>query len=265
MDTSSFITPALLQECLETKQAVVRLQPIFPLQGGKPKKHETLLRLLDKRSDEILPKNFIPVAVACGMMPKLDMLVLEQLLSQLELHKMAPPSKIAINLSRRTLHNESYCKRLMEDDWRRLLSHIVFEVKTADLAKDGLAFQILKSFKADGAQLSVDYVGGGARMAEVTAKLGFDYLKMDMPRTLSGREPLATVQEACRAASANGATVVFERVETKREMDVVHQMEADLAQGNLLGTPQFKYTDKPLPREFVMKPKGDLPPGFVGA
>lgn len=249
---STLIAPEYLLDCLDANQAIMRLQPIYALEGGKPRKHESLLRLLDKRSDEILPRDFIPVALAEGLMPRLDTMVLDQLKSQFKLDEAPPPGRIAVNVSRRSLNNEHYCNHLL-GPCRGLLPHLVLEVGAADMMSDSLTYHILKSFKPDGAHIAVDYPGGGPRMAELTAKLGFDYIKVNVGRAVGSNNQLERLRETCAVAEQAGLSVIFEGIETKQDMEIVHTMPASLAQGFLLGMPQFAFTDKPLAAEFARK------------
>lgn len=244
---STLIDPGYLRDCLNNPaQSLLRLQPIYQLEGGIPAKHETLLRLIDKRGGEILPKDFLPVAAREGLLPQIDMMVLEQFKAHFHPDRNPPPSRIALNVTRRTIHNEAYCKRLLADDWRPLLNRVVLEVKSADLVRDDMAYHILRSFKADGAKLSIDYPGGGPPMARLTAQLGFDYLKMDVNALVESPTDRTTISDTCAAAVDCGLDVVFERIETAQSLALAHDMRATLVQGFLLGMPQFEYSTDPL-------------------
>lgn len=238
------IAAAELQEALKQRQGMVQLQPIFSVDSGQPVFHEVLLRLLDARGEELLPKFFLPTAVTAGLLPEIDLLTLHLLEDQMHLHEKLPPTRVSVNVSRRTLTYQPYLEKLRQSSWSKLLPQLMFEVKSADIGQDVAALKSLKTLKDVGTCLCVDYQKGGAQVVKLASQLGFDYLKIDcVGVTLKYNEQaLVDVMAACEAAHKAGLKVIFERVETHRDYTFIKKYKPEMVQGYLFAHPSLLFS-----------------------
>lgn len=236
-----------LQGILKDKQGVVCLHAIYDAVTREPMCHEVLLRLLNARGDEILPRHFIPAAVGGQMMPALDMLTLDVLETQFGLHRSPPPTRMSVNISRHSLLHEPYMQRLTGPLWGSLTPYVVLELKTGDISRDITALKNLLSLKSGGTCLCVDYQKGGVRAVELAVDLGFDYLKIDaMNVALKYNEvELANVRAACQEARKAGLKIIFERVETPGDYRAVQAYKPHYLQGFLFGQPGLTFAKGP--------------------
>lgn len=233
-----------LQQALTQRQGMVQMQPIFSVETGEAVFHEALLRLLDARGEELLPKFFLPTAVMAGLLPEIDLLTLHLLEDQMRLHEKTPATKISINVSRRTLTYQPYLDKLRQDSWKKLLPHLMFEVKAADIGQDIAALKSLKGLKDVGTCLCVDYQKGGAQVVKLANQLGFDYLKIDcVGVTLKyDEQSLRDVTAACEEAHKSGLKIIFERVETHRDYTFIKKYQPEMVQGYFFAHPSLLFS-----------------------
>ncbi len=245
----AIISPDLLRSTLREGYGTLELQPIFDLTTGQVVIHEVLLRLLDARGDELLPKEFIPTAVEFNMLPEIDFLALRLLEDQAKILKNEPPTRLSLNISRRTLAYQPYIDKLISSAWQNIGKSLMFEVKSSDIGQDVEAIKTMRRLKGVGICLCVDYQKGGAKVVELAKGLGFDYLKINavgISSTFTDSE-LKDVMAACAAARKDDFKVIFERVETETDYKAIKKLSPQYAQGFLFGLPKFEFVTKDLP------------------
>ncbi|MFZ2587781.1 MAG: EAL domain-containing protein [Alphaproteobacteria bacterium] len=241
------LTLSELQTIVKERQGMVCLHPIYAVATHLPIMHEALLRLMDKRGLEVLPRAFIPTALANHLMPQLDLLMLDCLETQLHLHTAKPPTPVSVNISRHSLLDDTYMGRLEASEWKGHLNDLMFELKVGDISRDIAALKSLIGLKSKGTCLCVDYQQGGVRAVELAADLGFDYLKIDavnISLKYTNAE-LANVAAACAEAHKAGLKIVFERVETPGDYKAIKLYNPDGVQGYLFGQPSFMFAKTP--------------------
>ncbi|MCP5405203.1 MAG: EAL domain-containing protein [Pseudomonadaceae bacterium] len=241
---SGQITLPDLREALMERQGMVQVQPIFDVETGKVVFHEVLLRLMDIRGEEMFPKDFLPTAVSANLLPEIDLLTLHLLEEQMQVLKKPPPTKLSINVSRRTLAYKPYLDKLKQASWEPLLPSLMFEVKTNDIGQDIEALRALKGLKGAGICLCVDYQKGGAAVVKLAKQLGFDYIKIDaVSVSLKYTETeLKQVQAACDEARRDGLKIIFERVEALRDLRTARKYNPHKMQGYFFAHPSLLFS-----------------------
>jgi EAL domain-containing protein (putative c-di-GMP-specific phosphodiesterase class I) len=94
----------------------------------------------------------------------------------------------------------------------------------------------------DGAKIAIDDTGAGHASLQHVFRIQPDYIKLDrrLVRHLHhDRSMRALLASAVAYAGETGATVIAEGVETDRHLEAVRKAGVELAQGYLLGRPDF--------------------------
>lgn len=238
-----------IRSALQRNKASLRFQTIYSLVDDEPRQFESFIRLHDDAGKEILPADFLPVAEEHNLLPAIDKRVLELVTQRVNSLKNGAGKRLAVNISTQSLLDAGYRDTLRSEVWQNMLPYVVFEVKSRELATAPQAMKFIREFQANGASVSVDYVSGGPAFVELSARLGFESIKVDMMRHIDhvGREK-AKLRAMCRTAHVCGVEIICERIETLKGVMIATELGATMVQGYLFGTPQLETDDRRLER-----------------
>lgn len=238
-----------IRTALQQQKASLRFQTIYSLVDDEPRQFESFIRINDATGREILPADFLPVAEEHNLMPEIDKRVLELVTQRVQSLKNKDGKRLAVNISTQSLMDNGYREVLRSEVWKNMLPYVVFEVKSREIAQAPQALKFIREFQANGASVSVDYVNGGAAFVELSARLGFESIKVDMLRHIDhvGREK-AKLRAMCRTAHICGVEIICERVETLKGVMLATELGATMVQGYLFGTPQLDTDERRMER-----------------
>lgn len=238
-----------LQRALDEDGFLLFYQGIAPLDRDDAihRHFEVLLRLVGEGGKVMPPGAFIPAAERYGLMPEIDLWVVERSLRWLLDYQSTsgePVKRCAINLSGATLGNDRHTARIYEALTRYRIepSVICFEVtETAAMADIEQAKRFIEEVKAVGCCVALDDFGSGLSSFGYLRDLDVDLVKIDgsFIRDLD-RNPVhrAMVEAIVGIAHVMGLESVAEFVDNEAVIGVLRDIGVDYAQGYHLAKPR---------------------------
>jgi EAL domain-containing protein (putative c-di-GMP-specific phosphodiesterase class I) len=206
---------------------------------------EALSRWSHPRWGEVSPERFIPLAEEHGCIEHLGQWVWQQVKQDLpELLRIAPNSRVAINVSMVELKSPHFFSRLQSllTDTFRTDSHRL-EIELTETAFSGLHTTLVQPFEhlqRLGVTLAMDDFGTGHSDLNRLNSLPFDHIKLDKRfcRALSTATGISEIQMAVALAHRLDIELTAEGVETAEQHQVLLDLGVKRGQGYLYGAPQ---------------------------
>ena len=223
----------------------VYYQPIVRAINGKVCDVEALARWIDPVKGFLSPADFIPYLEDAGLIYKLDLYVLDQILDCIHTKEaegffIVPHS---INLSR------------SDFDACDMVEEIRRRVDAAGVSRDRISIEITESvigsdfeymktqverFQALGFPVWMDDFGSGYSSLDVLQSIKFDLLKFDMGfmrRLDENEDGRIILTELMKMASALGLDTICEGVETEKQAHFLQEIGCSKLQGFLFSKP----------------------------
>ncbi len=232
-----------LQLALEENRFSLLAQPIAGMRGDNY--HEILLRMNEENGQYITPNDFLPVAHEFGLSSRIDLWVVEHVLSFMSAHRaMLPAQRFAINLS-----PASVCRGKFSLEVGRLLNkygveawQLIFEVTESNsLTNIEQANQTLGQLQKMGCSVAIDDFGTGYASYSRLKNVNADILKIDgsfIRNIVSNSLDYQIVASICHLARMKKMRVVAEFVENEEIRSAVVALGIDYLQGYLIGKPE---------------------------
>ena len=150
---------------------------------------------------------------------------------------------IAVNLSARLLADKGFTLRLSALLARHGLAphHLTLELtETAALAGSGEGLEMIGRLRDLGINIAIDDYGTGLSTLEYLKKIPANEIKIDqsfVKGMVDNRSDRLMVQSTIGLAHSLGRKVVAEGVEHRDILDLLIEMECDIAQGFAIGRP----------------------------
>ncbi|MGX8706078.1 MAG: EAL domain-containing protein, partial [bacterium] len=242
-----------IDRAIEEKWIQIYFQPIIRAVNEKVCDVEALSRWVDPVQGFLSPVDFIPALEDAGLIYKLDLYMVEQLVVKLR-HQMDagyPVVPHSINLSR------------SDFDACDIVEEIRKRVDAAGVPRDRITIEITESiigsdfdfikvqverFRKLGFPVWMDDFGSGYSSLDVLQSIKFDLLKFDMSfmRKLDeGENGKIILTELMKMATALGVDTICEGVETEAQVRFLQEIGCSKLQGY--------YYSKPLPLETVVE------------
>ncbi|AOO65892.1 EAL domain-containing protein [Sulfurospirillum halorespirans] len=214
---------------------------------------EALIRWNSPNLGLVPPNDFIPLAEASGLMPKIGRFIVETVCLEIQtLHKILQHLfQVSINISVRQFMDAGFLEHLLqtiEQTQLRSLS-ITLEVTENLFIEDVHALlPLLEQIKAMGIHISMDDFGTGYSSLSMLRKLPIDELKIDksfVDEMFEDDAAQKMVQNIIAIGKNFGMHIVAEGVETKEQKELLSAFGCDRFQGY--------YFAKPLPKEDLLK------------
>ena len=257
-NTSSFFTPQMnvamrrrfeieeqMHGALERNEFELYYQPQIDVKTNTIIGAEALLRWHNIVLGEITPDEFIPIAEQTGLIAPIGVFVLQQALRFLNEWQSINKQNytMAINLSprqfrdpelvniiKRTLHKNSISNACLElEITEGVLMNSQTSIRDALLQIDEL-----------GIKLSMDDFGTGYSSLSYLREYPFDVLKIDrsfITGITDNKADCNLVKAAIAMSHSLEIKVVAEGVETKEQLDLLNELNCDIAQGFYLSKP----------------------------
>jgi len=235
-----------IRQALKNNLFSLYAQSITPLGLDDKRKHfEILLRLTDIKNQIISPNIFLDVANRNGLMPAIDIWVIDSLFSKLAESDRShwQNHHFSINLSGASLNKEGFLKFLRQkiEDSCLPSSLFCFEItETIAISDLTQVSQFIQSLRDMGCSFALDDFGKGMSSLTYLKNLPVDYLKIDgsfITELNTDRVSRAMVEGINYLAGAIGLKTVAEFVENQAIFDTVCDLKVDYAQGYHLGRP----------------------------
>ncbi len=235
-----------LRKALDQGEFRVYYQPIVSLPTGKIAGFEALTRW--QRPEGVLsPIDFIAVAEETGLIVQMNRQLLREACLQLRAWQDEFPSTMPLTLSVNITSREFAMPDLASEirksieltgvDASCLQFEIIETIAMGDAEKSG---QVLAQLKALGVRLSIDDFGTGYSSLSRLRRIPVDTLKIDrafisnMERDRENRE---IVRAIIVLAHNLGLKVVAEGTETEEHVNILKQLNCEMAQGYLYSRP----------------------------
>jgi EAL domain-containing protein (putative c-di-GMP-specific phosphodiesterase class I) len=233
-----------LQTATEDGTLSVHFQSKHDGPSGKLTGAEALARWTHPEKGPIAATEFVAAAEQHDRIGKLTDFVLEQSIkAAAALNQKRPGFGIAVNLSAKLLTDQGLTLRLAAMLARHGLKSNLLTLElteTAALTDSGAAIEMLASLKGLGVGISIDDYGTGLSTLDYLKKIPATELKIDqsfVKSMLDNRSDRLMVQSTIGLAHSLGRKVVAEGVERREILDVLAEMECDVAQGFIVGRP----------------------------
>ena len=228
-----------LDRAIEEKWIRVYLQPIIRSVNGRVCDVEALARWLDPEKGMLSPADFIPALEDSGLIYKLDLYMVEQVLDAIRTQKKEGFTILphSINLSRSDFDAcdivEEIRKRVDEAGVSR--DRITIEITESVIGSD---FEFMKEqverFRELGFPVWMDDFGSGYSSLDILQSIKFDLLKFDrsfMQGFDEGENGKILLTELMKMASSLGVDTVCEGVETEEQVHFLQEIGCSKLQG----------------------------------
>jgi diguanylate cyclase (GGDEF)-like protein/PAS domain S-box-containing protein len=239
-----------LHRALSRDEFWVAYQPIVHVATGRVRGFEALLRWEHPEQGAISPGEFIPVAEETGLIVPIGARVFREASRQVAIWAAAcravgaPVPTVSVNLSPRQIGDPGLVGSLEEalSDAGVDPALIWLEITESALMVDPVgAVQQLERLRRLGLRVAMDDFGTGYSSLAHLQRFPVDTLKIDqsfVQRLDQPGEDASIVTAIVGLARALQLKTIAEGVETPAQLDALHELGVDEAQGFLYGRPQ---------------------------
>jgi diguanylate cyclase (GGDEF)-like protein len=233
-----------LRRAIEDGELVLHYQPKVDLETGEVAGVEALVRWQHPERGLLAPDTFVPLAEQTGLMKSLTANVLEQALRQTAAWSAAGLKiRMAVNVSARDLHDDTFCQRVSEALDRTGVPASFLELELTErvvMADPQRAMENLTALSRLGVRLSLDDFGTGYSSLAYLRRLPVTEIKIDKSFVLRmdvDDEDATIVRSTIDLAHGLGLRVIAEGVETAETWQRLADLGCDAAQGYFLSRP----------------------------
>jgi EAL domain-containing protein (putative c-di-GMP-specific phosphodiesterase class I)/CHASE2 domain-containing sensor protein len=233
-----------LDDAIDQGEVWVAYQPKLDLATRKVVGAEALARWTHPEKGPIAATEFVAAAEQGNRIAKLTDFVLERAVAAAaEIHRMNPRFDMAVNLSARLLTDKQFILRLSALLARHQLDpkHLTLELtETAALTGSGEGIGMITRLRELGVRIAIDDYGTGLSTLDYLKKIPANEIKIDqsfVKGIVDNRSDRLMVQSTIGLAHSLGRQVVAEGVEHRDILDVLIELNCDIAQGFAVGRP----------------------------
>jgi diguanylate cyclase (GGDEF)-like protein len=239
-----------LQRAVERGELLLYYQPKVRLRTGLLDSAEALMRWGSAELGLISPSLFIPLAEETGEIVNLGRWAIAETCRQAALWDAVTgrPQCIAVNVSPVQLSQSDLVAQLQAAIKASGVDPLKIEVEITESGFSGdfsMVRKSLQTLRELGVRIALDDFGTGYSSLSVLRELPFDTLKIDksfLDAASAGAAPASAMPERMLARMIDlghdlGKTVVVEGVETQAQVDLLLELNCDIAQGYFFGRP----------------------------
>ena len=233
-----------LRKGIELGELVLYYQPKVDLRDDEVVGAEALVRWNHPRKGIVPPNDFIPLAEHTGLIhPLTDFVLREAVRHCQEWRKTYPKFHVAVNLSARSLADETFCDHLRSilDEFDADPSSLELEITESMIMDDpDHAIEVLTQISEMGIGLAIDDFGTGYSSLAYLKRLPVDDLKIDRSFVMgmeSDENDAIIVRSVIDLGRNLGLRVVAEGIETPEVSTTLTAMGCDLGQGYHISRP----------------------------
>lgn len=221
---------------------VLSAQPVISVRG-KIHYHEILIRLKTADDKLIFPDTFLPLARKGGLLPALDITVIEQTFRFMQSRKTSDPDcYFSINLTPESLYQTDFLDNVstLFKKYSIAPHRIIFEIIESEILDNDNASDILRSLRNAGSKIAIDDFGTGSSSYDRLRILNADILKIDgsfIKNIIDDPFSYCAVKSFCEMAKLKNMEIVAEFVENEEIAQLLTEMGIDWLQGYHIGKP----------------------------
>ncbi|HEX4867512.1 MAG TPA: EAL domain-containing protein [Acidimicrobiales bacterium] len=236
----------ILRSALDEDGLRVLYQPIVDLATGRVVEVEALLRIVGPHRELLTPASFITIAEETGLIVPIGAGVLDDACAQMrrwqdELGDQAP-GRVSVNLAARQLTRlfPAVVEASLERHGIRPEA-LTFELTETALIEAGRdALSTIEHLHDLGVRFAIDDFGTGYSSLAYLKRFPVDIVKIDRTFTKglgTQQDDTEIVRAVLALAHSLGLTCVAEGVETAEQLQLLHELGCEHAQGYLLSRP----------------------------
>ena len=233
-----------LDEAIDRGEVWVAYQPKLDITSRRVIGAEALARWTHPEKGPIAASEFVAAAEQHNRIGKLTDFVLEKAVAAAaQINKRGPTFTVAVNLSARLLTDKAFTLRLSALLARHGLpaNRLILELtETAALADSGEALDMINRLRDLGVEIAIDDYGTGQSTLDYLKRIPASEIKIDqsfVKGIVDNRSDRLMVQSTIGLVHSLGRKVVAEGVENRDILDVLIELECDIAQGFAVGRP----------------------------
>ncbi|MEZ8100820.1 EAL domain-containing protein [Vibrio bivalvicida] len=234
-----------IQTLQRTGKFILFSQPLVNIASRSIVSMEVLLRHR-ANSGKITPPTFLTSFAKLGLIPVLDMWVINHALAQISTQRVRCGFKLSINVSPQTFLIEGFASSVLDMIERSGLGYHQIELEVTEdvlIQDESQIREVFNQLKSAGISIALDDFGTG--YSTIGNLISYQYDKVKIDRSLvsnitnkNGREILRLTTDLVKLSSAE---IVVEGVETSEELEFVSSLGIESVQGY--------YFYKPMPFE----------------
>lgn len=233
-----------LDEAIDRGEVWVAYQPKLDLATRKITGAEALARWTHPDKGPIAASEFVAAAEQSNRIGKLTDFVLEKAVAAgAQINNRGGEFDIAVNLSARLLTDKGFTLRLSALLARHGLApdRLTLELtETAAITSSGEGLDMISRLRDIGVHIAIDDYGTGLSTLDYLKKIPANEIKIDqsfVKGMVDNRSDRLMVQSTIGLAHSLGRKVVAEGVEHREILDLLLEMDCDIAQGFAVGRP----------------------------
>ena len=230
-----------LKHAIANNKIIPYYQPILNNRSGKIEKYESLVRIVDKNGELVLPIEFLSSAKKSKLYPYITKSVIENVI------KMSAKMDLefSINLSVEDIINPKTKKMILDTIMVYTQTHqnkLIFEIIESENIEN---FKEMSDFfteaKKMGCKIAIDDFGSGYSNFEYLTELHVDFIKIDgsLIKRID-KDPIqqTIVKTILAFAKEMNILTVAEYIHSKEVFDTVKALGVDYSQGFYIGEPE---------------------------
>jgi EAL domain-containing protein (putative c-di-GMP-specific phosphodiesterase class I)/CHASE2 domain-containing sensor protein len=232
-----------LDEAIDRGEVWVAYQPKLDLKSRRIVGAEALARWTHPEKGPIAASEFVAAAEQSNRIGKLTDFILEQAVAAAaQINKRGTDFEIAVNLSARLLTDKGFTLRLSALLARHHLPahRLTLELTETAALTGGEGIDMIARLCDLGINIAIDDYGTGLSTLDYLKKIPANEIKIDqsfVKGIADNRSDRLMVQSTIGLAHSLGRKVVAEGVEHRDILDVLVEMNCDIAQGFAIGRP----------------------------
>lgn len=240
-----------LETALATDQLEMYLQPKIDIQSGQINGAEALLRWHHPEYGYINPEKIVEIAEHVELIDKLTYWIIHRSIQNCSQVALPEYFDLSINLAVQSLRDANLINETISalEQNRSFHHQLTFEVtESAMMNNPEQSINILNALKDLGIRISIDDFGTGFSSLAYLKQLPVNELKIDKSFVMDIQDDesdKAIVFSTIKLSHSLGLNVVAEGVENQQTLDVLRDMECDIAQGYYFSKPvsaeEFKH------------------------
>jgi EAL domain-containing protein (putative c-di-GMP-specific phosphodiesterase class I)/CHASE2 domain-containing sensor protein len=233
-----------LDDAIDRGEVWAAYQPKVDLRTRKIIGAEALARWTHPEKGPIAASEFVAAAEQNDRIGKLTAFMLDEAIeAAATLNRGGRDFDMSVNLSGRLLGDKAFVGRIAILLERHGVDprHLTLELtETAAIAGSGEALEMLTQLRELGLNISIDDYGTGLSTLDYLKRIPATEIKIDQTfvRAMAeNRSERLMVSSTIGLAHSLGRTIVAEGVETREVLELLAEMECDVAQGFITGRP----------------------------
>ena len=236
---------ALIASAIDANRIDLYLQPIVTLPQRKVRYYEAMSRLRTEEGEVVPAGDFIEIAESCGLMPKLDNMLMFRCVQVMRRLQMKNRDVgLFCNISATTLSDTVYFKQFLDfmDANRALSSAMLFEFTQEAYRSFGpLEHEALSSLAERGYRFSMDHIADLRLAPKELAERGFRALKVSAKLLLNrstGAQSDIHPADLADLLARSGIDLIAERIENESMVVDLLDYDVRFGQGFLFSAPR---------------------------